>query len=355
MRLIAPTAFALLVLICTANARIGETAEESVKRYGEEKSLMRTAMSANIEQNKLNELKGKLKELGTEQWMPEKGEYVKFTIGQMFFNYDELNHVSNELKAIKQKSIEDQKNFIKKNFSDYSNLFGKPFTSVEYLAQKVFLAFESTKECNKRIERASLEYPDNGEIEAIFNKKYSDGELEASLDAFNKRAEQISLQRGFLSKLRIYRELLFRKYEMQKCVAKGKLEEGVLIENLSGGDGGSMRLEFEKNGFKIYCLLQGNRTFSITLLSPEIQEAEVFAILQNNVGEGVIWTSIKPEKPIDETNFQVLMKYESSDQSLEGWFGKYRENQGDFGSMRGVCIFEKAKSRPSKSSRASEL
>ena len=116
---------------------------------------MRTAMSANIEQNKLNELKGKLKELGTEQWMPEKGEYVNFTIGQMFFNYDELNHVSNELKAIKQKSIEDQKNFIKKNFSDYSNLFGKPFTSVEYLAQKVFLAFESTKECNKRIERAS--------------------------------------------------------------------------------------------------------------------------------------------------------------------------------------------------------
>lgn len=308
---------ALLFTSWTAEARIGETAEESKKRYGEEQTL-----------------------LGVRQQIDEI-EVALAGLKKAFDDPQVLSYCSNEeakaLKELAQKSAQNErfikiKDFYKdlqgkgslernaliSNNRDVNDFFGKKIVSYEALGREIKDHDLKLKNLSERIQPTPLyEGPDE-----FLRLASRGGEL---------RRKQI-IQ---------YIELVdtMEKCEQRIKTLKQKEHDLADIEKHSNKE----ELKFFKDGYWIMCSLRNDKTYQIFYYRKEISSEDVMQVLVNNSDEGVTWESVVvKDQVVDDKEFLPLVVYSSSDGKLEGIFGKWVKDKADLGDMRGVLIRERS-------------
>jgi len=256
--------------------------EEKGVEYERFKDGKRTAFSETIEQYLPTRRLGDL----ASRW-----GYINPAL--IYFDYDEFRKIKDEVKELKTKGVFDRQEYVKKNFSTKANFFGKPIVSFEGLQGEI---------ANK------------DKVDAVVQKDPPEEFVEyKKWRATLKDAENANNEAG-------------------------NIEDKHLAKQQDGAKG-DISLIFKKDVFTIVCFLRDGKTHTQIFTSGNMSLDEAKTIMEKN-DEGRWLEKDSSQLPKDE-KWLFLNLFESESGSLEAYYGKYREDKDDFGSMRGVLIREK--------------
>lgn len=318
-----PTLIALLFTCWTAEARIGETAEESKKRYGEEQTLL-------FVKNKIDELEVSLAEIkkafNEVDYPPSvAGELERQRLSMSWSDNEAYkNRNIKRVKELATKSAQYEKfRKIKDFYRDLENkggvvqnaevrksveiadFFGRKIHSYDGLGAEIERLENDLKWINSFVTNRSstLSMGDEGTIKAIVESAVAIERGEQTIKGLKEREAELT--------------------DTSKTRSKEELK-------------------FFKDGYWIMCFLRNDKTYQIFYYRREISSDDVMRVLVNNSDEGVTWKSVVvKDRVVDEKEFQPLVVYHSSDGKLEGIFGKWVKSKIDIGDMRGVLIRER--------------
>ena len=284
--------FAITILIITtflgvdAMARIGESAQESRIRYGEDETL--SDIKEIYDQTEVKHL------LLKEDFKKMENEVVTLKVGETTVGLGERPTIT-----IRQRDV-----YIKTLMGLRDNppqflLEGKAINKKSDFEQQVY--FHANK---KNIQEYFGKSVDNiMEFELLYTA------IEKCLIDIEQHPPSWFLQ---------YKQLKYSEERLAKLKEEIKNYESSLQKISNGEASGYQTMTFKKSGFKIYAYLYNNKTYKMIFLSEEIGENDVLAILQNNSDGSSNWQSQRPPQPIDETNWKVLMEYYTMDDKLHG-------------------------------------
>lgn len=319
MRHPAPILLILLFTSWTAEARIGETAEESKKRYGEEQTLLFVQKKEDELEVSLLELKKAFKELKyppavEERLTKERGSFADSMRENMDLKrvkdlavkssqYERFRKIKDAYQENKSKGSFEREMFVSTN-KELADFFGKRITSFEGLSSEIEALDGSLRWLAYQSDPSRIDF---GYQETI-------RELVKSAEVIEKTEQTI-------------KGLKEREAELTDTSRKKSVEE----------------LKFFKDGYWIMCFLRNDKTYQIFYYRKEISNEDVMRVLVNNSDEGVTWESVVvKDKVVDDKEFLPLVVYRSSDGKLEGIFGKWVKDKADLGDMRGVLIRERS-------------
>jgi len=301
----------LMVSTCLAVdviGRIGESAQESRARYGEDETLSDIKDLFDKTEVRHLLLLQKYKEMQKERIVLNVGETIaglgeekpqttvrtrEIDIKTLMSLRDQQPKFLEDAQDMEKKSDFAQQLYYQRNKANIQEFFGKDVSNI----MEFQVLYSAVKNYLLEIERSPPSWFINYK-----DMKYSEERL-AALKTEIKSLED-SLQ---------------------------KISNGVAT--------GYQKMTFNKSGFKIYAYFYNNKTYKMIFLSENINENDVFDILKNNSDGNSAWESQQPADVVDETNWKVLMEYKTSDDKLHAKFGKYRTDMNDFGSMRGVVVW----------------
>ena len=320
MKHLPPLLLALLFTSWTAEARIGETAEESKKRYGEEQTLLFVQKKIDELEVSLAGIKKAFKEViyppqASQQLEKERNSFVdRESYERLDINrvkdlavksaqYERFSRIKDFYKELKNKTGAERVSGVANN-KDIAAFFGKRIVSYEGLGTEI-------EKLDKNLEWLSYIANRSG---YPFAYEETIKELVKSADVIEKTEQTI-------------RGLKEREAELTDTSKKKSVEE----------------LKFFKDGYWIMCFLRNDKTYQIFYYRKEISSDDVMRVLVNNSDEGVSWESVVvKDRVVDDKEYLPLVVYQSSDGKLEGIFGKWVKDKIDIGDMRGVLIRERS-------------
>ena len=315
-----PLLLALLFTSWTAEARIGETAEESKKRYGEEQTLLLLQKQIDELEVSLAGIKKLFKEViyppevsqRLEKWRTSSGDRESYErlnldgvkdLAVKSAQYERFRKIKDFYRELKNKAGAERVAEVVSN-KEIADFFGKKIVSYEGLGTEI-------EKLDKKLQWLSY----------ITNRSGSPFAYEETIKELVKSAGVIEKTEQTIKGLKE------READLTDTSKKRSKEE----------------LKFFKDGYWIMCFLRNDKTYQIFYYRKEISSDDVMRVLANNSDEGITWESVVvKDRVVDEKEFQPLVVYHSSDGKLEGIFGKSVKSKIDIGGMRSVLIRERS-------------
>jgi len=314
-----PLLLALLFTSWTAEARIGETAEESKKRYGEEQRLLLVQNTIDKHEVLLGDLRKSFNDPNYPVGLSDANERKETKeLAVKYAQHERFRKIKDFYQELKTKGAFERGALVANN-KETADFFGKRIVSFESLGNEIEKLDARLKAFSSRMMPPEHTY--NGSDEFLRAVERG-GELQReAIRNIAKTAEAIEEGEQFIEKL--------KKEEIELTeTSKGKSEE---------------TLKFFKDGYFIACFLRNDKTYRIVYYRDEVTSDDVMRVLVNNSDEGVTWQSVVVKDPVvEDKNFLPLVVYYSSDQKLEGFFGKWGRNQTDLSEKKGVLIRERS-------------